>query len=70
MTIDLQQADLGLNDKSDLPLRYIASYFLKREYGRSRIVKRAFQAKWLISWLPVANIFGLFHLIDHNNVVR
>ena len=47
MTSGLQLFDFGPDDKPDQPLQYI---FPKRDFGKSKIVKRAFQAKWFGKW--------------------
>ena len=47
MTSGLQLLDFGPGDKPDQPLQYI---FPKRNFGKSKIVKRAFQAMWFGKW--------------------
>ena len=47
MTSGLQLLDFGRDDKPDQPFQCI---FPKQNFGKSKIVKRAFQAKWFGKW--------------------
>ena len=46
-TNDSQLPDFGAEDKPNQPLQFD---FPKREFGKTKIVNRAFQAQWFAKW--------------------